>query len=66
MFAIICCVVLLWMGREELGLIKVFAILGLLVVVVIALAAFQVNSLFFNVVVAIETAIAKLFVYFFN
>ena len=53
LIAIILCVVLLLLEREQLGLITVFAILGFLVVAGIALAAFQVSSLFFSVIVAL-------------
>lgn len=51
LFALVLCVVLLILEREELGLITVFAILGFLVVAGIALAAFQVSPLFFRVIV---------------
>ena len=53
LIAIILCVVLLLLEREELGLKAVFAVLGFLVLTGIALALLQVSPLFFMVIVAV-------------
>ncbi len=50
LFALVLCVVLLILEREELGLITVFAILGCLAVAGTSLL-FQVSPLFFCVIV---------------
>ena len=53
LIAIVLCVVLLVLAREELGLITVLGILGFLVVAGTSLFLFQVSSLFFGVIVAL-------------
>lgn len=51
LFPIVLCMVLLWVEREELGLITVLAIPAFIVLAGISLALFQVSPRFFGVIV---------------
>ena len=63
LFALACLVALLWLAREELGLLGILGTLGFLVVAGVALGAFQVSPLFFTAILAVVDVFLVILVY---